>query len=185
MNLITKTIIEKATLKKALFFSALFIFFLLLINFSGIGVAGLLAITGGAGILDFEFGFTYAQANEMLTALGADGRAFYLTRIIPLDFPFPIAYMLCYLGWIALLIKQSEPKQWHKYLLLTPVLAMLFDWIENFGIIVMLNSYPNLPTWAVSLASISGVLKFTFMFVSIAIIVVLQFSTRKHKQKAK
>jgi len=83
MNLIAKTVIEKATWKKALSFTVLFAFFLVLINFTGIGVAGLLSITDGANILDFEFGFTHERASEMLMALGSDGRAFYLTRVIP------------------------------------------------------------------------------------------------------
>ena len=144
-----------------------------MINFSDVGVAGLLRTTGGANILDSEFGYSTDKAYQMLTALGGEGRSFYLTKILPIDFPFPFAYMLCYVGWIALLIKHSTTKKLCKYLLLAPVLAMLFDWIENVGIIAMLKHYPNLPTWAVTTASTAGMLKTIFTVSSMAIILTL------------
>ena len=167
------TIIQKASLKKAILFTILFVAFYVIINFSGIGVAGLLEITGGANILDFEFGYTYEEAYGILTALGVEGRIFYLTKISPIDFPFPFTYMLFYAGWIALLAKHTLSKEWCKYLLLVPVLAMLFDWIENIGIITMLNNYPNLPSWAVLIASVGGILKTSFTAGSTVLIGIL------------
>jgi len=166
-------IVCKATLKKALLFSALFAGFFALINFSSFGVAGLLRITGGASILDFEFGFSYEKAYEMLSLLGVDGRAFYISRIVPIDFPFPLSYMLFYVGWMALLLKRIKPIEWLKYLLFAPVLAMLLDWIENIGIISMLRGYPILPRLAVSFASTFGMFKMVFIAVNFLIIGVL------------
>ena len=162
-------------------------FFLVLINYSGIGVAGLLKISGGNNILDFEFGFDHEKAYGMLTALTTEGRTFYLTKILPLDFPFPFSYMLCYASWIALLIKHTKIEKWCKYLLFIPLVAMLCDWIENIGIIAMLNGYPNLPSWAVSLASTAGMIKFIFTIGSIAAICILFvvfiiITSRKHKK---
>ena len=142
----------------------------ILINFTPIGVAGLLKITNGANILDFEFGYTSDQAYTMITNLGEDGRSFYLTRIIPLDFPFPFAYMICYVGWIALLVKNIASLSVAKYLILVPFCAMIFDWIENIGIFFILNTYPELSVMAVQLASISGILKILFSMSSILII---------------
>jgi Na+/glutamate symporter len=142
-------IIQKATWKKAVIFSLIFVFFYILINPSGIGVAGLLKITGGANILDFEFGYTHEGAYKILTELGEKGREFYLTRIVPLDFPFPLSYMLFYAVWTALLLKHTALKKWCKYTILFSFFAMLFDWIENIGIIIMLTHYPDLPAWAV------------------------------------
>ena len=171
MNNLLNTIIQKASWKKAIIFTLLFVVFLAVINYSAIGVAGLLRITGGANILDFEFGYTHEEATNMLTALGAEERAFYLTRIVPLDYPFPFTYMLFYAGFISLLIKHTKQKEQLGYLLFVPVLAMLCDWMENIGIIAMLNSYPNVPEWSVSLASIMGMLKTIFTIGSLAIIV--------------
>jgi len=70
--------VERSTLVRSLVFTAIFAVLFLLINFSPIGVAGLLEITGGANILDFETAFTHERAFEVLYALGEDGRNFYL-----------------------------------------------------------------------------------------------------------
>jgi len=166
-------IIKGITWKAVLLFSAIFGALYCIINFSGFGVAGLLEITGGPSILDFQYGYSSAEAYEMLTALGADGRAFYIGRILPVDFPFPVSYMLCFASWIAWLLKNIGRKNWLNYLLFVPVLAMLFDWAENIGIIVMLNNYPLLPAWALSLASVSSTLKMGLTVCSIAIIAIL------------
>ena len=160
-------VIEKSTWKTSVFFTLLFITFYLLINFSGIGVSGLLDITGGASILDFEFGYTYEKADEMLSALGQEGRNFYLTKLLPLDFLFPLVYMLCFAGTTALLIKCLKQKERLAALLLVPVFAMVFDWSENIGIIAMLHNYKDLPMLAVSLSSISGILKTVFVIGSV------------------
>jgi hypothetical protein len=170
-------ILEKATWKKGIIFSIIFAFFYTLINFTGIGVSGLLKITGGPNILDFEFGYTHEDAYRILAELGEGGRRFYLTKIVPIDFPFPLSYMLFYAVWTALLLKRilcyrkvrcqgchlpPEFSKWYKYTLLLPFFAMLFDWIENIGIITLLNKYPNLPAWAVFEASIGGILKIVY-----------------------
>jgi len=185
LNRLLNTIIQKATWKKAVVFTLLFAFFYALINYSGVGVAGLLRITGGANILDFEFGYTYEQAYDMLFALGVEGRAFYQTRILPLDFPFPFAYMLFFTCFIALLMKHTTPSKLFGYLLFVPVLAMLCDWIENVGILAMLINYPVLHNWAVTLASIMGMLKTIFMIGSITIIagLFITFAYQKLRRK--
>jgi hypothetical protein len=121
----------------------------------------------------------------MLTAMGSEGRAFYLTLLLPMDFPCPVIYMLCFFWLIALLLKFAALNNPVEYILTVPVLAMLFDWIENIGIIVMLNSYPNLPEWAATLASVSGMLKMTCFAGSIMTIVILSVyvvNTRTRKK---
>ena len=167
---ITDNLISKATLKKAIIFTAVFAAMYALINMSGVGVAGLLKITGGANILDFEIGYTYEQAKDLLTALGAEGRSFYLTRILPLDFAFPFSYMLFYTGWIALFLKYITTREWMKFALVLPGLNMLFDWTENIGIIAMLHGYPDLPVFAVYTSSIAGTVKMTLAAANIVLI---------------
>lgn len=167
------TLIEKITIKKAILFTVLFIACFILINYTSLGVAGLLQITNGASILDFEFGYSAEKAQSLLTALGEEGRAFHLTKIMPIDFVFPLSYMLCYSGWIAVLLKRRVFQNKAGFLLIVPVLAMIFDWIENIGIINMLRNFPDLPKWAVNMASISGILKMVLIISSVVAIVTL------------
>jgi len=166
-------IIQNASSKKAILFTTLFITFFVTINFSPIGFAGLQQIVDGARILDFEFGFTYEVAQEILTALGDEGRAFYLRSLILLDTPFPITVMLALVSYISLLLKHTSVKKMIRYLLIIPVLFMLFDYIENIGIIIMLINHPNLPRWAVMMSSISGMLKYISSAVSVVAVVAL------------
>jgi hypothetical protein len=180
--------IQNATWKKGIIFSLLFIFFYVLINFTGIGISGLLKTTNGANILDFEFGYNNEEAYTILNELGENGREFYLNKIVPVDFPFSFYYMLFYAIWASLLLKNIlcynqvrckgchlslEFCKWYKYTLLLPFFAMLFDWIENIGIIVLLKYYPNLPEWAVFVASIGGIFKTIFTIMSILNIIIL------------
>lgn len=165
--------VQRITWKKALCFTALFAVFYTIVNYTGVGVADLLQITNGTNMLDFEFGYTASRAYDLLDVLGNDGRSFYLMKILPLDFPFPFTYMLCYAGWIALLGKNTVPPNILKFLLVAPVLAMLFDWIENIGIFTMLQDFPILPAWAVMTASASGIMKTVFTVFNLAIIILL------------
>ena len=175
MTKLSTPFIQKTTWKTATVCTVLFVVLFALINYSSIGVAGLLNITGGANILDFELGYTHEKAYQMLTALGNEGRAFYQTKILPLDFPFPLAYMLCFASWIAFLLKRIPQNKRYTPLLLIPVIAAASDWIENIGILSMLRSYPTLPPWAVTTASYVGILKMFSIGASMAAIGILLF----------
>jgi len=102
-------------------------------------------------------------------------------KILPLDFPFPFTYMLCYAGWIALMGKNTVPPNMLKFLLAALVLAMLFDWIENIGILTMLQNFPILPAWAVMTASASGIMKTVFTVFSLSIMILLLVITLLRK----
>ncbi len=93
---------KKVTLTHAIIFTILFAASFTVINYSGIGVAGLLNITGGASVLDFERGYSIVKAQNVLASLGTEGQEFYLAKLIPLDYIFPLTYMLFYSGWIAI-----------------------------------------------------------------------------------
>ena len=153
------------------------VFFVLmfgLINYSGIGVAGLLKITGGANILDFEFGYSTARAYSVFESLGNEGRAFYLARILPLDFVFPLSYMAFYFAWIALLQRHVFGHQkMVSSLLLIPIFAMLFDWAENLGVLMMLHRYPTVLGGVCAVSSAMTILKFVGTMLSIGTIAAL------------
>ncbi len=74
-----------------------------------------------------------------------------------------------------------------KYSIMTliPLLAMLFDWLENIGVIVLLKSYPHLSSWQVHIPSISGMLKMCCLASSMIIVIflfLLNLMTRLHKK---
>jgi len=108
-------------------------------------------------------GYTPDYAASLLEALGPEGRAAYLTLQLPLDFLYPGLFAITYsllLTW--LFSKGAEPGSRIFYFSLVPMLAGLFDYIENVFIVVMLKSYPEVSLNIVELASLFTVLKSGF-----------------------
>lgn len=144
-----------------------------LINFSPIGLVKLTVITGGHSILDMEMGgYSVNQAYDILEALGEEGRNFEMKYIVPLDFPFPLAYGSFYFLLISLLTKNIFKKMKRPWLIgLIGFCATLFDWLENVMIIQLLNNYPQRIEDVATLANIFTRLKSTFTMISMLLIV--------------
>lgn len=119
-----------------------------MIEFSPIGVDGMMKVTNGAGLLDFEHGYSVEKAYDMLDQLGEKGRQFYLSPMMIEDIFFPVSVMLFFGSWISFFLKiLGKANSNLSFLLLFPILDMLFDWGENVGITTMLLNYPTqLPT---------------------------------------
>lgn len=108
-------------------------------------------------------GYTADYAITLLEALGVEGRTTYLTLQLPLDFLYPGLFAITYsllLTW--LFSKSAEPGSRIFYFSLVPMLAGLFDYIENAFIVLMLKSYPVVSVAIIELASIATVLKSGF-----------------------
>lgn len=89
------------------------------------------------------FGYSAEYINSLMNTLGASGRNVYLYNQLPLDMIYPFLYGLTYcliLAWF--LEKIGKLKGYYFYLCLLPVIAGLFDYLENIGIITILISYP-------------------------------------------
>jgi len=110
-------------------------------------------------------GYTPDYAISLLQALGSEGRATYLTLQLPLDFLYPGLFAITYsllLTW--LFSKSFEARSKVFYFSLVPILAGVFDYIENIFIVLMLKSHPDLPSNLVELASLFTILKSVFSF---------------------
>jgi len=99
-------------------------------------------------------GYSYAEAIELLKSLGLDGRNAYLTIQIPIDLVYPAMFAVSYALMITWILKQGLPKHSRAYLLaFVPVLAGLFDYLENASIVVMLSGFPDVSESLVTSAS--------------------------------
>lgn len=144
MKSIMNSFVESASVKKSLIATAIFLFFLWLVDYSPIGVAGLLKITGGANILDYETRYTVEEGYRMLSNLGQEGRYFHLTKIMPVDIFFPFSLMLAGFCWMSYFLKKITKSNCSlRFLPLICILNMLLDWTENIGITAMLINYPR------------------------------------------
>ena len=118
-------------------------------------------------------GYSFSYANELLAALGAEGRDTYLNTQLPLDFIYPGLFSIAYsLMLIWLLGKLTNASSKFHYLAVFPFLAGLFDYAENILIIKMINSFPEVQASIVELASIFTLLKSTFTMVFFIVLTV-------------
>lgn len=153
--------VNGVTVKKSLVATAFFIVMLWLIDYSPIGVAGLLKVSGGVSILDFETRYSADFAYDWLTRMSDAGRDFHLTKVMPLDIIYPPSLALFMFMWSSLLAKKATRD--NSVCRCLPVLSfvyLLLDWIENVGITSMLIRFPErLDTIAVTTGWVTAVKK--------------------------
>jgi len=120
----------------------------------------------------FLFGFTEAQATEVLGCLGDEGMAVYRAGEQMQDTVYPVIYAL-FLGFTLWALSGFMVTGRKRFLLtLLPFIAMIFDFVENAHIVQLIDQYPDVNASTLLKASVGNQLKWFFAFVSIALIVV-------------
>ncbi len=127
-------------------------------------------------------GYLFSYANELLDKLGNEGRNIYLHRQLPLDFIYPGLFAVTYsllLVWLFRKYFNMNSKVY--YLGFVPILAGVFDYLENIFIIKMINSFPDLQMNTVKIASTLTILKssFTIFFFVLLLMGFVLFLKRK------
>lgn len=131
-------------------------------------------ISEGTGILDLNFYNSKEFMMQTLQELGQKGRDFYLTKFFIVDFFYPITYAAFY-GFTILYVleKLENHSKTIKLLALIPVCGMCFDWLENVSISSLLTTFPNDSTLLYLMATISTILKFSFVYLAVVTIIIL------------
>ena len=89
-------------------------------------------------------GYNVEYVNNLLISLGGQGRWAYLYNQIPIDMLYPGLFALTYCLLLAYFLeKLNKLHSSYVYLCWLPILAGLFDYLENIGIITMLISFPE------------------------------------------
>ncbi|SIQ62878.1 hypothetical protein [Maribacter ulvicola] len=145
--------------------------------------------SNGLQLLDMmPAGYDLAYVNTLFQTLGDTGRQMYLTKQIPVDMIYPLLFGISYaavLAYFLLKLPKLNPK--YLYLCLLPVIAGLADYLENMGIISMLNTYPTLTETTVTITSIFSVIKSstTSMYFMALIVVLIGLGVRRLKPRGK
>ena len=161
-----------STVKAIIILLLFFMISYFMINGNIVGVAKLETMTGGTSILDITTGYTVDEAYDLLESLGDSGRQHYLSRIIPIDFVFPISYALFFMSVLTMLIRTNYKDRRNLQLLgLIPITCLLFDYSENICVINLLLNYPTRLTTLTKVSSVFTQIKFTMFAVSILMIV--------------
>ena len=104
-----------------------------------------MTFSNGLKLLDMmPTGYDSDYINALFKALGDNGRYVYLYNQIPIDMIYPLFFGITYCLILAYFLnKLNNLKSSFFYLCLLPLIAGLFDYMENIGIITMLINYPN------------------------------------------
>ncbi len=146
--------------------------------------------SNGMKLLDMmPTGYDWNYVNELFNTLGESGREIYLKSQIPVDMFYPLLFGLSYSLIFAYFLKKlGKLNSSFIYLCLLPIIAGLADYLENFGIIKMLNNYPDITETMVKTTSIFSVLKSTstsiFFIALIVILIILGIKFLKRNKAA-
>jgi hypothetical protein len=140
-----------------LFIITMIVYFIILFY----SIPAVIAQAPGMRLFDMSpRGYTPTYAETLLKAIGPIGRELYLKRQLPIDFIYPGLFAVTYtLMLVWLFAKRFDAKSKIFLLVLVPAAAGLFDYLENFGIILMLKSFPTISPTLVHVSSMFTILK--------------------------
>jgi len=142
--------------------------FLIFILINQLVFAPLAKLVPTYGILDFEFAWIPETIQTIFTVWGTEGMNLQ-TLGVYWDLLYIIGYSLFIFGSIVLVSRRLTRKLENVGLILslTPLIAGLFDLIENINLLIMLNNPNTFPSFIPLVTSISATIKFGFLFIGI------------------
>ena len=148
-----------------------------------------MTFSNGMKLLDMmPTGYDSEYVNSLFQTLGVNGRDVYLYNQIPVDMIYPFLFGISYCLLIAYFLKKlNKLNSTFFYLCFLPIIAGIADYLENFGIIIMLNNFPNQSQFSMDVTNIFSIIKSmstTLFFVaSIITLLILGSKTLQKKEK--
>ena len=120
------------------------------------------------GILDFEFAWTKDQILIIFTEWGAAGMALQANGVY-WDFLYIIGYSVPLFALILLFTRKLSGKivDIGLYISLTPLVAGIFDLVENVNLLILLNDTLNFASFVPMIASVTAFIKFGLLLVGV------------------
>lgn len=117
--------------------------------------------SSGLKLLDMmPMGYTAEYAETLFNTLGPEGREAYLYNQIPVDMIYPFLFGISYCLILAYFLnKLNNLKTPFLYLCFLPLIAGIADYLENFGIISLLNNYPDVSNTIVTFTNSFSLIK--------------------------
>lgn len=125
------------------------------------------------GIVDFELAFTSLRAEEILSLWNEEQRK-EATRSLYIDFFFIISYVATLVS-LGLLVSYNLQPSFHQvgfYLSLLPIIAGLFDVLENIMLLRILASPDDISDGVVLATGLFALLKFILIGITVFYIII-------------
>ena len=136
---------------------------------------GILALAANNSVLplDLLFFYTPDSAFDMIEKYGPAGRDLYTKILLTVDILYPVIYTL-FLGlFLSWLFQRGFPRQSPMQRMnAVPVGGLLFDLLENIGIVWMLSMYPSIPAILAWIIMLTSTVKWLFALASLVLIFV-------------
>ncbi len=189
MNRIKKIIDTHSTGKKVLFLFVLtnIVYAIMLL----ITIPKTMAFSNGLPLLDMmPTGYDAEYILSLFETLGENGRHTYLYNQLPVDMIYPSLFGISYFLIIGYFLKKTNKLDSILfYLCFLPIIAGIADYLENIGIITMLNNYPNLSQISMNATNYFSILKSmtttVFFLALIIILIILGIKTLKKSVSSK
>ncbi len=127
----------------------------------------------GPPILDLHFGFSADQAYNTLEAFGEQGRAVYLEMLLVADTIYPLVYGLFLIFLASFFLRRIlKPGNEFRIVNLLAVDAVIFDFLENAGIVYLIGQFPLRVDFVAGLASVFNILKWVMAGLAVMLVLV-------------
>lgn len=125
--------------------------------------------SAGVGSVDLRFFYSAVEVYEIAEAYGDAGREAYVRARLTFDTAWPLIYTFFLSVTTGFLFRKALPENspWLKINLL-PVAAMLFDYLENISISVVMLAYPSRLTFLAGLTAVFTAVKWVLVGASFA-----------------
>ena len=94
------------------------------------------------GAIDSTFGFSPQKTLQMVEEYGESARAYYMMVELTIDLAYPVVYSLLLAVTITIIYLRLLERPVN-YLNLLPFAILVFDYLENITIILLLRHYPE------------------------------------------
>jgi len=169
-----------STGKRTLLFLLIFILFSILILPKQSADAA--SYGGDVGSPDLSFYYSPEDLNKMAEAYGEEGRDAYIKARFTFDFFWPIVYTLSLTSALSLLFLRTIPTySGLRKLNLIPILAMLFDYLENISTSFVMWRYPEKITGIAAVAPVFTLLKWVFISMAFILLILGVVSAVRHR----
>lgn len=133
-------------------------------------------------LMDFLIGYDADTVYYILDTISANGRSEYLF-LIALDLCYGLVYAAVFFLSISLLLKKCGASAKWDILLLLPLLAMLFDYLENICTTIHIFTFPTVNSIITGMECTGTCLKYLFLLDCLIVIVILAILTAWKKRK--
>lgn len=119
------------------------------------------------------FGFTDEAAHRSLQCMGEEARPVYRAAELREDAVYPVCYgaFLAFTLWA--LASFGGITRNRGLLVLLPIIAVAFDYMENHYVVELIDQFPNLEEHTVDMASMGNQMKWSFAMLSMLMVLIL------------